>query len=290
MKISIIGSTGLVGSRITELLKNEYQIEELNSSNGFDITNQNSVEKLKNSDSTLVVHLAAKSNVDGCEDDKPLGQDGDAWKINVDGTKHVAKACSTSNKRLIYISTDFVFDGKKKQGEKYSEQDTPNPINWYAQTKHQGELVVQKTCKDFAIVRIAYPYSAHNKTKPDFANILKNLLKEGKTISAVTDHIFCPTFIDDIAQALSAVIQKQTSDIIHVSGQQALTPYKAALQIADTFGFDKSLINKTTRDEFFKDRASRPFNLALNNDKITSLGVKMSTFEQGLKKIKEQTR
>lgn len=110
MKILGTGLNGLVGSRIVELLKDKYEFENLSLSTGVDITDRNIVlEKIKSSDAEVVLHLAAKTDVDGCELDKPLGEKGEAWKINVKGTQNIADGCLKFNKKLIYISTDFAF-------------------------------------------------------------------------------------------------------------------------------------------------------------------------------------
>lgn len=288
MKILGTGLNGLVGSRITELLKDKYEFENISRSTGVDIQNREDVlKKIETSDAQVVLHLAAKTDVDGCEKDKTLGQSGEAWKINVDGTKNIADACSKTNKKLIYISTDFVFDGEDCPPDGYSEDDYPNPINWYGQTKYEGEKILQNFKTPWIIVRIAYPYRA-NFIKLDFFRTLLKRLREGKNIAAVTDNVFTPTFIDDIAFALNALIKNNSQGIFHVVGDQGLTPYDATSLIADTFGLSKDLITKTTRKEFFKDRAPRSFQLYLKNDKIEKLGIRMHSFESGIREIKSQ--
>lgn len=288
MKILGTGLNGLIGSRIVELLKNKHQFENISRSVGVNIENKESVSaKIKSSDAQIVLHLAAKTDVDGCEKDKVLGQDGDAWKINVGGVRNVADACLQTNKKLIYISTDFVFDGINPPVGGYTEDDVPHPINWYAQTKYEGEKIVQELKTPWIIARIAYPYRA-NFTKLDFFRIILEKLQEGASIAAITDHIFTPTFIDDVAFALDVLIGNNSQGIFHAVGNQSLTPYDAALLIAKAFGFDENLIVKTTREEFFKDRAQRPFQLQLKNDKIGKLGIKMKTFEEGIREIKSQ--
>ena len=107
-------------------------------------------------------------------------------------------------------------------------------------------------------------------------------------IIAVSDRIMTPTFIDDIAKALDVLMKNEALGIFHVVGSQYISPFDTALSIADTFGFDKSLVQKTTREEYFRNRAPRPFYLALKNDKIQKLGLKMKTFEEGILEIKKQ--
>lgn len=288
MKILGTGLTGLVGSRIVELLGEKHEFVNLDRTLGIDITDKDKVsEAIKASNAEIVIHLAAKTDVDGCEKDRELGENGDAWRINVDGTRNVAQACLESNKKLIYISTDFVFDGEIGPEEFYTEEDAPNPVNFYAKTKYEGEKVVQGFGENWAIVRLAYPYRA-NFEKNDFMRAILNRLRQNQPVAAITDHIFTPTFIDDAAFALDKLIESNSRGIFHAVGGQSLTPYDAAQIIAAEFNLDKSLISKTTREEFFKERAPRPFRLALKNDKIGKLGIRMKTFEQGLKEIKNQ--
>jgi dTDP-4-dehydrorhamnose reductase len=94
-----------------------------------------------------------------------------------------------------------------------------------------------------------------------------------------------PTFLDDFTRCIDLLIQSNQTGIFHTVGDQSLTPFDAANLIAQKFGYDQSLIAKTTRARYFKDRAPRPFNLSMNNDKIRKLGVSMRTFEEGLKEI-----
>ncbi len=286
MKIFTIGGSGLVGSRITELLNTKYSIDDLSRANGVDITAPSSLDVIKNdTEHEALILFTAKADVDGCELDKSLGKQGDAWKINVSGVKNVVDACLVNNKKLIYISTDFVFDGSAKQNlsaRGYTEEDVPNPINWYGETKYKGEEIVKNSGLPFIIARIAYPYRKEFTLKNDFVRAILGRLKNNKPIAAVTDHKFNPTFIDDIAFALGKLIETDSTGIFHLTGSQSLTPYDAAMLIAEKFGLDKSLISKTTREAYFKGKAPRPFNVTMNNDRIKKLGVNMKAFEEGL--------
>ncbi len=281
-----IGTTGLVGSRIAQLLEGSYSISHHSSQTGFDITNPMSLLILHN-DTThnTVLHMAAKTDVDGCEKDKDLGEEGLAWKINVLGTQHIVDACKTTNKKLIYISTDFVFDGESTPVDGYTEDDTPSPINWYGVTKYEGERIVMESGLQFLILRIAYPFRKADSGKKDFVHAISDRLKVGEKIRAVTNHIMTPTFVDDIAIALKKLLDTGASGIYHVVGTEYITPFDVAVQIAMTFQFDLSLVEPVTREDFFRDRAPRPFNLSIENAKIERLGVKMRTFTEGLEEI-----
>ena len=286
MKILATGLSGLVGSRIQELSKDKYQFENLSLDTGVDITDSEKIFSLiTSSHASLVLHLAAKTDVDSCQKDMSQGTNGQAWKINVEGTKNVINACSRSGKKLIYVSTDFVFDGKKEKP--YSEEDSPNPVNWYGQTKYEGEKLVTSSSLSWVILRLAYPYRA-NFQKRDFVRALIDRLKDGEKVSLITDHIMTPTFIDDLSYALEKIVNKESLEIFHAIGSQFVSPFEAGVIIANIFGFDKNLLQKTTREEFFKNRAPRPFNLALENDKIQKLGIRMKTLREGILEIKKQ--
>lgn len=288
MKIFTVGGSGLVGTRVVELLQDKYTIDDLSLTNGVDITDPSSLDVIRSDkDHQIVLHIAAKADVEGCEKDKELGEQGAAYKINVTGTKNVADAAKASNKKMLYISTDYVFDGKKEPPYKYKEDDEPNPVNWYAMTKYKGELVVKESGVSFAILRIGYPYRADPfELKNDFVHAIMGRLAKQQPLTAVTDHYMTPTFIDDIAYAIDTVIKKEATGIYHVVGSQSLTPYDAIQLIADRFNYNKKLIGTITREEFYKGKAPRAFNLSINNDKITQLGVTMRTFEEGLKEVR----
>ncbi len=298
MKILGTGLSGLVGSRFVELFDSVYDFSHINLGNGIDILDKKSVfDAISSSDAKIVIHMAAKTNVDGCELDKEKDKKAlesndfteivsgkTAWAVNVLGTNNIIEACKASNKKIIYVSTDFVFDGTKKS---YSEDDVPNPLGWYAKTKYEGEKLVQNSGLDFIILRLAYPYRAFFE-RGDIVRGLIDKLSKGENLKMITDHIMKPTFIDDIANALDVLIQKNETGIFHAVGSQSLTPYDMSIKIANEFGLDESLISKTTRGEYFKGKAPRPFCLNLKNDKIAKLGIEMSSFDKGLKEIKNQ--
>ncbi len=289
-KDNIVGTglSGLVGSRIVELLSQKYNFHDLSRKTGTDITDRSSAtDKISNSDSNIVLHMAAKTDVDGCEKDKDLKENGEAWKINVLGTENIIEACKSSEKKLIYISTDMVFKGDKSLGQTYSEEETPDPCNWYAQTKYEAEKRIISAGIPFIILRIAYPYRAVFEKK-EYVRIFYSLLKDEKEFSAITDNYFTPTFIDDIAVVLQNLIEKNQSGIFHAGGLQTVSPFECANIIAQTFNLDKSLIKSTTREVYFKDRAYRPFNTSLKNARIESLGIQTRSFNEGIQEIRNQ--
>jgi len=302
MKILATGLTGLVGSRFQELLGSAYEFDHINLENGINILDKNAVSSvITSSQSSIILHMAAKATVDGCETDKKRDKEildfqniedrqnawvkeQTAWAVNVYGTQNIVDACKKANKKIVYISTDFVFDGTKRA---YSEEELPNPLNWYAKTKYEGEKLIQNSGLDYIIARIAYPYRAIFE-RNDFVRGVIAKLQKSEKLNMVTDHIMVPTFIDDIANALDILIKTEQKGVFHVVGSQRINPFEAALKIAEVFDFDGSLINKTTRREYFAGKAPRPFSLYLKNDKIGKVGIEMSTFDKGLREVKNQ--
>lgn len=287
MNIPILGTglSGLVGSRVVELLSDSFEFTDLSLATGVDITDLDQVmDSFKNSPAKVILHMAAKTDVDSCEDDKILGEEGGAWQVNVIGTQNIVDAAKKYNKRLIYISTDFVFDGTK---EYYTEDAEVNPVNWYGITKCEAENLVQEAHISFAIVRLAYPYRSYYKQKLDFVRRIIDKAQKKEKILALTDHIFTPTFIDDIAECLRIMFQKDLTGIYHAVGSDSLTPQEAIGKIMDKFDV-QTYIEPIKRKIFFKNRAFRPFKLCLKNDKISQLGIEMKTLDEGLEEMKKQ--
>jgi len=275
IKIALTGADGLVGSRIVELLKDDFEFIPLPQSQ-MDITNRNQVfNVLKNLDFDIFFHLAAYTNVPKAEVEKEL-----AYKINVDGTKNVFYTVISKNKKFVYVSTDFVFDGVKLP---YDEDSPPNPTSIYATSKYEGEKIV----KDQAmIVRISYPYRAEFELKKDFFRTFKSYLENNKHLSMITDSLMTPTFIDDIACGFKYLFNNYSPQIFHLVGSDSLSPYDACQIVAEKFNLDKSLIGKTTYEEYVNGKARLPQFADIRSKKNNF--YKMRAFEQGLEEIKKQ--
>lgn len=274
MKVLISGSTGLVGSRIVELLNKDFEFIPLLQS-AIDITEKDQVTAfLEKAEFDLFLHLAAYTNVDGAESEREK-----AYEINVTGTKNVFEETKKRGKEFIYISTDFVFDGKTPP---YFEESKPNPLGYYAQTKYEGEQIVGE---DAMIVRLGFPYRAASE-RPDFARNLKDLLEKRQEIKVVSDSQFTPTFIDDIAYALGHLLNNYSPEIFHIVGENSLSPFDAVEEIARVFGLDTNLIKQTTFEEFYKGKAPRPKLTVIKSRKNNF--YQMKNFSEGLAEIKKQ--
>jgi dTDP-4-dehydrorhamnose reductase len=287
MKILGTGLSGLVGTRIVELLSGKgYEFEDLSKDTGIDITDYSTVNRrIAHSDAPWIFHLAAHTDVQGAEKERTLGDTGLSWRVNVDATANIVSVCRKIGKRILFLSTDYVFDGTKSV---YTEEDTPNPQGWYAMTKYEGEKSVLSLSSSGLVVRIANPYRANPAGKKDFVHKMMERFASGQTLNAPTDQIFVPTFIDDIALALERLVARSASGIYHAVGDSRISPYEAAKEIAKTFGYDASLVFGTTFAQFARDRAPLPQYAALTSHKMTNMGITMKTFSDGLLDVKRQ--
>lgn len=276
-KIAITGPNGLVGSRIIELLNNDFEFIPL-SHQDIDITNKQAVsEKLSKLDFDILLHLAAYTNVEGAEQDRSQ-----AHLINVDGTSNIFHALEHTDKKIMYISTDFVFDGTNPP---YDEDSKPNPLGYYAQTKYHGEKVLQDSAM---IVRISFPYGNIKSPKPDFIMRVKQLLEDGTELKMISDSSITPTFIDDIADALKHLINNYSPEIYHIVGSQSYSPFETGRLIAKTFGLPEQLVKKISYEEYSKGKAPRPQYSEIISKKNTF--QQMRSLEQGLLDLKKQLK
>ena len=275
LKIALTGADGLVGSRIIELLDQDFEFIPL-PQKSMDITNKEQVNNaLKNLDFDIFLHLAAYTNVSGAEINKEL-----CFKINVDGTKNVFNVVNSQGKKFIYVSTDFVFDGTNPP---YFEDSQPNPTSVYAASKYEGEKIVKD---QVMIVRIAYPYRAGFELKKDFFRTFKSSLEQKKPLTMITNSLMTPTFIDDIAFGLKYLFSNYAPEVFHLVGANSLSPYDACQMVAEKFNLDKSLIGKTTYGKYVEGKAQLPQFVTIKSKKNNF--YKMKTFEQGLEEIKKQ--
>ena len=272
LKIATTGLNGLVGSRINELLANDFDFINLNQEI-MDITNIEIVNKIiKDTDFDLFLHLAAYTNVDGAEKNREL-----AWNINVKGTKNIFQAITEKNKKMIYISTDFVFDGIHSP---FDENSSPNPKTYYGETKYQGELVVKDNAM---IVRFSYPYRTAFNNKTDLVRSIINILANKQKINGVIDQIITPTYIDDIAFGLKYLINNYTTEIFHLVGSESLSGYDLIQKICHYFKLKNNLVGKINYDQFYQGRAKRPKNGTIISSKNNFQPMK--NLDEGLLKF-----
>ena len=207
-----------------------------------------------------IIHTAALTNVDHCERDKRL-----AWNINVEGTKHIAEIARKINAKLIYISTDYVFDGNKGM---YKEDAPTNPIDYYGETKLEGEKVV-KGLRDCLIVRPSVLYGG-NPAKLNFVTWVMQELKKGKEINIVKDQLNTPTLADNLAELILELIERDETGIFHASGSERISRFDFAIKIAEIFNLNKNLIKPITTYQL-NWVAPRPKDTSLDTSKISRI-------------------
>ena len=295
-KLLITGSTGLVGSRFVELYKNDFSITTIGRTNvdiSVNLLSQQDIQTVVlNSDAEAIVNFAAYTKVDAAEKEKE-DKNGEVYILNAMLPLWLAQACKPSGKKLFHISTDYVFDGKQKS-KPYTEEDTPTPVNsWYSRTKYYGEENILKSSSNYTIIRISYPYSGIYERKLDIARAVVENLKNNQTYFGIKDQKIKPASVDDIAQALSFLLENSATGIYHLAGnyspQKYITPYQFAQKIAHTLSLDPSLIKPISFLELSKKRtAFRPQHTWLDTKKIESLGLRITSIDKALKRFKNQ--
>ena len=256
-KILVTGANGMLGQDLCPILEDEgFDVIETDVDT-LDITNPGMVkEVLSEKEPSIVIHCAAYTNVDKAEEDLET-----ATKINVTGTENLARVCGENDITLVYISTDYVFDGKK--GEKYTPSDTPNPINNYGLTKCQGEEAVRKFCKKYYITRTSWLYGIHGK---NFVETMISLAEKPE-LKVVDDQIGCPTWTVELSNGIVELLEDEAPfGTYHVCGSGVTSWYGFAKEIFEQCGLKVNL--KPCETSEFPRPASRPAYSAMDNNGI----------------------
>lgn len=288
-KILLFGGSGLVGSKFISLNKDAFEIFAPAVSE-VDILNKDQIEKIvgqKNPD--FIINFAAYTNVEEAENQKD-DKSGICFQVNAIGAKNVAEVAKSFNKHLVFISTEYVFDGTKENAP-YTEEDTPSPLNWYGQTKLAGEESVLGIGGKSVIMRISMPFSAYYESKKDAARFFLEQLKSGNSVKAIEDQRITPTLVNDIANALKVILENQVLGIYHICSTDSVTPLEFAKTIAETFHLDYSLISSVSLDQFNKSKKAKLLkNSSLNPAKFEKeFGDQiLHTVEEGLQIFKNQ--
>jgi len=284
------GLSGLVGSRLPQLFPKDNFID-LSLDTGYDILKPQGLEEaFKNSKADTIFNFAAFTDTNAS-----WLQRGDktalCYQLNVVGAQNIINLCQKYQKNLVHISTDFVFDGTKDTA--YTEKDTPNPIEWYGQTKYEAEKLVESSGLNYKIVRIAYPYRAHYPKKVDFVRKIIQKFKDREQLHLFSDQITTTTFVDDIALGLIKLSDLPQSGLYHLVGSSSQSPYELALAIAAEFNFKSELIQETSLETYISTQASdcRPWQkkLIISNQKfINDTGLTPKTLKEGLSLLRTQ--
>lgn len=291
MRLLITGGSGLLGSKISSIAVRKGYLtysgyNEHEATNGtpikLDICDKKNVMEAFNSiKPEAVVHAAALTNVDKCEEDIGL-----ARKVNVEGTRNILDLVEKYSAFLVYVSTDYVFSGEEGM---YKETDEPNPINYYGLTKLEAEKMVGASNIEWCIARPSVVFgSTPAAGKVNFALWTINTLKNEESIKIITDQWVSPTLNTNLAEMILETIERKLTGIYHLAGATPLNRYEFTSLIAKTFQLDRNLISKTTLKEM-KWLAVRPKNTSLNVEKASKkLKIKPLKIQDALYKLREE--
>ena len=224
MRILITGAQGQLGHALQQALSREDLI--LKDLPEFDLTQSDSESQIVAARPSVILHAGAYTNVDGAEREPDR-----ALAVNAQGTTFVARAAATLNARLIYISTDYVFDGTKSMP--YREEDVPHPINMYGQSKREGEIAALTGCPNALVVRTAWLYGHAGN---NFVKTIIRLASEKLFLEVVGDQRGCPTNADDLAMALKDLLASDLRGICHVTNTGDCTWHELAEAIVRLMG------------------------------------------------------
>ena len=272
MRILVTGVKGQLGYDVmNELARRGHtgigvDVEEM------DITDAAKVEQvIKESDVEAVVHCAAYTAVDAAEDNVEICR-----KINAEGTENIAKVCKELDLKMIYISTDYVFNGEGTRP--WEPDDEREPLNVYGQAKYEGELAVEKYLEKYYIVRIAWVFGVNGK---NFIKTMLNLAETHDELSVVNDQIGSPTYTYDLAKLLVDMVETDKYGRYHATNEGLCTWYEFATEIFRQAG--KEITVHPVTSEQFPTKAKRPHNSRLNKDKLEANGFdRLPTWQDAL--------
>lgn len=273
--ILITGANGQLGTELRHLLDERNISYQATDAKQLDITDQIAVEDyFSNVKPAIVFHCAAYTAVDPAEDEgKELNQ-----LVNVTGTKFVAQAAEKVGATLVYISTDYVFDGTKKDQE-YQTDDQPNPLNEYGKAKYEGELAVQENCSKFYIIRTSWVFGQYGK---NFVFTMQNLAKTHKELTVVDDQFGRPTWTRTLAEFMLFVIEKQAAyGIYHLSNDNSCNWYEFAKEILK----DEDVVVRPVDSTQFVQKAKRPQYSVMDLSKAKALGFTIPDWQEALKSM-----
>ena len=262
MKVLVTGVKGQLGyDVVNELTKRGIEAVGVDIQD-MDITDAASVEKVIGEVAPdAVIHCAAYTAVDAAEDNVELCR-----RVNADGTQNIANVCKKLDCKMVYISTDYVFDGEGTRA--WEPDDERHPLNIYGQTKYEGELAVQNTLEKYFIVRISWVFGVNGK------NFIKTMLRIGKergAASVVDDQIGSPTYTYDLARLLVDMIQTDKYGRYHATNEGLCSWYEFACEIFRAAGMDVK-VTPVHSDEYPAAKAKRPMNSRMSKEKLTENG------------------
>ncbi|MEO1417594.1 MAG: SDR family oxidoreductase [Bacteroidota bacterium] len=294
--ILLTGGNGLLGQKVINLLADRSHVELTAVGRGanrhplregytyekLDLTDKEAVTALfERVKPTAVIHTAAMTQVDACEDDRALCD-----AVNIEATTHLAHLCKVHGSHMVHISTDFIFDGENGP---YTEQDTPNPVNYYGRSKLKAEEAVQDAGISHTILRTILLYGiTPGMSRSNIVLWVRSSLLAGKEIKVVNDQFRSPTLAEDLATASVTAAMKQIQGVFHISGPDMMSVVEIARTVGEVYELDTSLISETDSTSLGQ-KAKRPPKTGFIILKAqTELDYKPHTLKQGLLVLKRQ--
>ncbi len=287
MKILVIGGSGVIGSQLVKKLEKYNDLywtfykNKSDKKNSFylDITKKEQVIKeISKINPEIIFHTTAITNVDLCEENMELAE-----SVNYFGTYNIIEACKNTKSKIVYISTSAVFDGTKNE---YSEDDEPSTCNNYGKTKLKGEKIVMESNLSYLILRIDHPFDWNQKWQHT-NSVLRviNTISKKKKLKEIIDWYNSPTYIPDIIDAITKLIENDKNGIYHLIGNDFLNRYEFAQIIVKIFGLDDKMLIPINSESL--QLSAKRSNSKLSNKKLfNETGMKMKGVEEGLENMK----
>ena len=280
MKVLVTGTKGQLGYDVVNELEKRGHTAVAVDIEEMDITDAVSVERvITEAEVEAVIHCAAYTAVDAAEDNVEICR-----RVNAEGTENIAKVCKKLDLKMIYISTDYVFDG---EGERpWEPDDERHPLNVYGQTKYEGELAVEKYLEKYFIVRIEWVFGVNGK------NFIKTMLKLSETheeLNVVDDQVGSPTYTYDLAVLLVDMVESDKYGRYHATNEGLCTWYEFAKEIFRQAGVEVK-VNPVTSD-MFPAKAKRPKNSRMSKEKLDANGFhRLPTWQDALERYLSEIR
>jgi len=282
LKFLVTGSAGLVGQQVVKDLSKSNQVfscyneskPEYGIPMKMDLLNREMVSNvLLETEPDVVIHLGAMTGVDLCEKEESM-----AFDINTKATQIIAQQCSILNTFLVYVSTDYVFDGNSGM---YYEDSVTNPLSNYGKSKLEGEKMVQNFSPHWCIARTSTPFGLHSTKKSFPMWVIENLQKQ-KQIDVLTDQFTSPTYVPNLSRMLIEISERHITGIIHVAGASKTSRYQMASMVSDKLNLDSTLLKQISIDKM-KWVAQRPKDSSLDVSRASSiLNEKPQKIDQSL--------
>jgi dTDP-4-dehydrorhamnose reductase len=257
MRMLVMGYRGMLGSDLMDVLGRDHEVNGVDIGE-FDITSAGDcigvVQEFK---PDVVVNAAAYTDVDGCETNRDL-----CFAVNAEGVRNIASACKGSNAKIVHYSTDYVFDGTKR--EPYLEDDPCRPINIYGESKRKGEQVLIETAENHVLIRTAWLYGRQGK---NFVKAILAKAKEDGKLRVVDDQVGSPTFSFDLAQATKLLVERDCRGIYHVTNRGVCSWYQFAQRILE-YAQVSGVTVEPIRSQELNRKAKRPAYSVLSNRKF----------------------